>query len=74
MCSVLWNDPVEWLKAIVQVCSVQSMKYCICLAFITEMSVAVCTIFSVDSAYGRRKILRLGCISDVSAIVLFFLF
>lgn len=48
--------------------NVQSYQWNICLAFITEMSVAVCSIFSVDPAYGWRNILRLGCISDVSAI------
>jgi len=32
------------------------------------MSVVVCSIFSEDPAYGRRNILLLGCISDVSAI------
>ena len=37
------------------------------------MSVAVCSLFSVDPAYGRRNILRLGCISDVSAIRSFYL-
>jgi hypothetical protein len=53
--------------------NVQSNQWNICLAFITEMKVAVCRIFSVGPAYGPRNILRLGCISDVSAILTVFI-